>query len=57
MNDQIRKLPNGLTRQSTDCLIKSGIPIDKAVIIEALVNGILFPRQNPPGLFAKKGWL
>ena len=54
---KIRKLLKGLTRQTTDCLIKAGIPIDKTAIIEALVNGILFPQQNPCRLFAKKGWL
>lgn len=40
-------LPNGLTRRTTTCLTKAGIPIEKEAIIKALKDGTLYPYRNP----------
>ena len=40
-------LSNGLTRKTTNCLTKAGIPIEKKAIIDALKNGTLYPYRNP----------
>ncbi|MGD0349094.1 MAG: hypothetical protein ABSB84_02100 [Verrucomicrobiota bacterium] len=40
-------LPNGLTRKTTGCLTKAGIPIEKETIIKLLQNGTLYPYRNP----------
>ncbi len=39
-------LPNGLSRRTTNCLTKGGIPIEKEAILEALKNGTLYPHRN-----------
>ncbi|HZI32328.1 MAG TPA: hypothetical protein VFF11_08290 [Candidatus Binatia bacterium] len=40
-------LSNGLTRRTTNCLTKAGIPIEKKAIIKALQNGTLYPHLSP----------
>jgi hypothetical protein len=40
-------LPNGLTRKTTNCLTKAGIPIEREFIIKALKDGTLYPHRNP----------
>jgi len=41
------RLSNGLTRRTANCLTKAGIPLELTVIVMGLLDGTLYPHQNP----------